>query len=101
MPVGNPIWLPRHPPSPFTRWPWRLTWSKAATAWVVYEKREELLANDCLGAAALQAAPSQDTPLLGARSGGEVTKSPACTVDGSPARVTEPILAQCLPSAES
>ncbi len=60
-----------------------------------------MLANDWPGVPTEQAAPRQDTLLFGARSGGEVTKSPACTVGGSPARLAVPISAQCVPSAES
>ena len=43
----------------------------------------------------------QDKLLAGTRRGGAVTKSPACAVGGSPARLAVPISAQCLPSAES
>ncbi len=65
--------------------PDRLTWSKTAVAWVGPK------------------VPFSPPPKLvvSARYAGEAANSPACTVDGSPARATVPTWVQCVPSAES
>jgi hypothetical protein len=71
---------PRHAAEALPR---RLTWSKTAEVWV-----------KCTW---------DPPPTLwdACTSPGEVTKSPVCTVDDSPARVAVPTVVQCVPSVDS